>query len=73
MRYGASPAYAGFKRDVGDAVVDLLAQVRERYGQLRNDERALEEILVEGADKARAFAADTVGETRTKMGLGRLR
>jgi tryptophanyl-tRNA synthetase len=68
--YAGGSGYAGFKRDVGEAVVELLAPVRERYGPHRDDERALEVILVEGAEKARAIAADTVTRARTRMGLG---
>ena len=33
--------YGDFKQAVGEAVVDYLAPVRERYGELRPDEAAL--------------------------------
>ena len=69
--YAGAPGYADFKRDVGDAVVKLLAPVRDRYGPLRDDERALEAILIKGADKARAIAADTITRARTRTGFGR--
>jgi tryptophanyl-tRNA synthetase len=68
--YAQAPGYADFKRDVGEAIVELLAPVRERYGPIREDERALEAILREGADKARAIAADTLDLARSRMGLG---
>jgi len=68
--YAGASGYADFKRDVGEAVVELLAPVRERYGALRHDERALESVLAEGAEKARAIATDTVARARTRMGLG---
>ena len=48
--------YGAFKQAVADAVVEYLAPVRERYQELRADESALERILAEGAEKARAIA-----------------
>ena len=42
---------------MAEAVVELLAPVRERYAELRPDEAALEAILAAGAEKARAIAA----------------
>ncbi|HEY7962231.1 MAG TPA: tryptophan--tRNA ligase [Solirubrobacteraceae bacterium] len=62
--------YGEFKGAVGDAVVEYLRPVRERYEQLRADEAALEGILAEGAQKARALAAPTLAEVRECMGLG---
>jgi tryptophanyl-tRNA synthetase len=62
--------YGDFKRTVADATVELLAPVRERYGELRGDEAELERILAAGADKARAIAAPIVAEVREAMGFG---
>ena len=49
--------YGDFKKAVAEAVVELLAPVRERYAELRPDEAALEAALGAGAEKARAIAA----------------
>jgi tryptophanyl-tRNA synthetase len=68
--YAGAPGYADFKRHVGEAVVELLAPVRERYGPIRDDEAALEGVLRQGADKARAIAADTLAAVRARTGLG---
>jgi tryptophanyl-tRNA synthetase len=62
--------YGDFKTAVAEAVVDLLAPVRERYEELRPDEAALERILTTGAEKARAIASGTLAEVRSAMGLG---
>jgi tryptophanyl-tRNA synthetase len=62
--------YGDFKKAVGEAVVELLAPVRERYAELRPDEAALEQALAAGAEKARALAAPTVAEVRERMGIG---
>jgi tryptophanyl-tRNA synthetase len=62
--------YGVFKRAVADAVIDLLTPVRERYEPLRADEAALEDVLADGAAKARAIAAATLAEARAAMGVG---
>jgi tryptophanyl-tRNA synthetase len=68
--YADAGGYAGFKRDVGEAVAGFLAPVRERYAELRPDEPRLERVLADGADKARAIASRTVALARERMGLG---
>jgi tryptophanyl-tRNA synthetase len=65
--------YGAFKQAVADAVVEYLAPVRERYYELRADESVLERILEEGAEKARAIAADTMVDVRQAMGVGPVR
>jgi tryptophanyl-tRNA synthetase len=65
--------YGAFKSAVADAVVEYLAPVRERYGELRSDEAQLERILATGAEKARAIASDTVADVREVMGVGPVR
>jgi tryptophanyl-tRNA synthetase len=66
----AGSQYGRFKVAVADAVVDYLAPVRERYGELRADEPELERILGAGAEKARAIAAATLADVREAMGVG---
>jgi tryptophanyl-tRNA synthetase len=65
--------YGAFKQAVADEVTAYLAPVRERYGELRGDERALEATLTAGAAKARAIAADTLVDVRDAMGVGEVR
>ena len=62
--------YGDFKTAVGEAVVDYLAPVRERYAELRADEEGLEATLRAGADRAREIASGTLGEVRRAMGVG---
>jgi tryptophanyl-tRNA synthetase len=62
--------YGDFKLAVGEAVVDYLAPVRERYNALREDEGELEAILGGGAAKAREIAVDTMRDVRAVMGVG---
>jgi tryptophanyl-tRNA synthetase len=62
--------YGDFKAAVGEAVVDFLGPVRERYAELRPDEGALEAALQGGAERARALAEETMVEVRQAMGVG---
>ena len=65
--------YGAFKQAVADAVVEYLRPVRERYEELRGDEAGLERILEQGAEKARAIAAETMVDVREAMGVGPVR
>jgi tryptophanyl-tRNA synthetase len=62
--------YGALKEAVGEAVVERLSPVRERYLVLRPDEAALEDVLREGAERARAIAVPTMAEVRPAMGVG---
>jgi tryptophanyl-tRNA synthetase len=66
----AEARYGEFKTAVGEAVVEYLAPVRERYAQLRADDAKLEAILADGARRAHAIAAGTLAEVRELMGVG---
>ena len=68
--YGGS-GYGDLKRDVGDAVAELLTPVRERYLELRADEPELHRLLAIGADKARAASAGTLETMYERMGFVR--
>jgi tryptophanyl-tRNA synthetase len=62
--------YGDLKAAVADAVVEMLAPVRERYIDLRADEPALERVLADGAARASALAAQTLADVRERMGVG---
>jgi tryptophanyl-tRNA synthetase len=62
--------YGDLKAATAQAVVEMLAPLQERYADLRGDERRLEEILAEGAEKARAMARETLADVREAMGVG---
>jgi tryptophanyl-tRNA synthetase len=65
----AGSRYGDFKVAVGEAVVEYLAPVRERYAELRDDEAELDRILAAGADRAREMAAETLVDVRERMGV----
>jgi tryptophanyl-tRNA synthetase len=62
--------YGDLKMAVAEAVVEMLAPVRERYIDLRADEQTLEEILADGAQRARVIARETLADVRERMGVG---
>jgi tryptophanyl-tRNA synthetase len=63
--------YGPFKEDVGEAVVQLLVPIQQRYGELRADEPQLRELLARGAEKARQTAAPTLEQMYERMGFVR--
>ena len=63
--------YGAFKEAVGEAVVELLSPIRERYEALRADERELQRLLAVGADKARRAAEPTLETMYERMGFAK--
>ena len=63
--------YGQFKEDVGEAVVQLLVPIQERYQKLRADEGELRKLLARGADKAREVSAPTLEQMYERMGFVR--
>jgi tryptophanyl-tRNA synthetase len=61
--------YGEFKMAVADAVVELLAPVRERYEVLAADPAELDRQLAAGAAKARSIADPVLERARRAVGL----
>jgi tryptophanyl-tRNA synthetase len=61
--------YGPFKTDVGEAVVELLSPIQERYRELRADPKELERLLARGAEKARQASGPTLEATYDRMGF----
>jgi tryptophanyl-tRNA synthetase len=61
--------YGDFKEAVGEAVVDLLAPIREKFEALRADERELQRLLAVGAEKARRVSEPTLEAMYDRMGF----
>jgi tryptophanyl-tRNA synthetase len=64
--------YGQFKTDVGEAVVELVTPVRERYVELRADAGELLRLLRVGAERAGEAAAPTLAAMYDRMGFVRL-
>jgi tryptophanyl-tRNA synthetase len=63
--------YGEFKEAAGEAVVELLAPVQQRYLELRANEDELRRLLAMGADKAREASAPTLTAMYERMGFTR--
>ncbi|MDO5351682.1 MAG: tryptophan--tRNA ligase [Succinatimonas sp.] len=61
--------YGTFKTEVGEAVVEMLRPIQERYQQLRNDETYLNEVLAKGATNANEIAQKTLDDVYRKIGF----
>ncbi len=65
----AGRGYGDFKKAVGEAVVEELRPIRERYAQIIADKKQLEDIYREGALKAEKLANRTLGKVMKKIGF----
>ena len=67
-RYGDG-GYGQFKQDVGEAVVEVVGPIQERYRELRSDPAELQRLLGLGAAKAREASAPTLERMYERMGF----
>lgn len=65
----AGLGYGAFKQQVADALVSVIDPVRTKTQELLNDPAALQQQIEQGATKARAVAAATVGTAYNRLGL----
>lgn len=61
--------YGDFKMTVGEAVIEELRPIRERYETFISDKRELERIYKEGAEKASYIARKTASKAMKKVGF----
>ncbi|MFE4399688.1 tryptophan--tRNA ligase, partial [Kitasatospora sp. NPDC056808] len=61
--------YGALKTDLAEVMVDFVTPFRERTHAYLDDPETLDAILAEGAEKARAVAAETLAQTYDKLGL----
>jgi len=61
--------YGQLKTDVAEAVIELLAPIQARYGELRGEPAELQRLLALGADKAREESASTLRTMYERMGF----
>lgn len=64
--------YAAFKTRVGEAAVEALRPVREKYERLRKDDGELTRLMTQGAQKASAVARRTLSKVYKKIGFVQL-
>ncbi len=61
--------YGHLKGAVADAVSGMLTDVQERFNRFRSDEAYLQEVMKEGAEKARARASVTLKKAYEAIGF----
>lgn len=66
---GAYGSYGALKKDVAEAVVELLRPVRERHAELAADPEYVDGVLRDGAERARATARPRVDAAYRAVGL----
>jgi len=63
----AGKGYGQFKSEIAETIVEFLRPFQERVKEF--DDAVLEQILKEGAEKARSIAAETLKDVYQKMGI----
>ncbi len=61
--------FGAFKPALAEALVGLIAPIRERLGDLRRDTAELDRILAEGAARASALGAPVLARAKAAVGL----
>ena len=64
--------YGRFKEDVGEAVIEVLLPIQQRFAELRADEAKLRRLLELGAEKGREASAPTLAAMYERMGFAKL-
>jgi tryptophanyl-tRNA synthetase len=67
----AGQGFGAFKPALADAVVALVAPIRQRLDQLRCDPAELDRILAAGSERASEIGAPVLAAARTAVGLTR--
>ncbi|WP_336797727.1 tryptophan--tRNA ligase [Erwinia aphidicola] len=65
----AGQMYGHLKGAVADAVSQMLGELQERYHRFRNDEAFLDQVMRDGAAKARAQAQETLKKVYEAIGF----
>src|SRR5258708_3576132 len=68
QRY-AGIGYGAFKKDLAEVVVDALAPIRERAEKMLADEAELDQLLADGAARAKEAASQTMPLLRDPVGF----
>ena len=66
---GKYTQYGPLKKDAGEAVIEALRPLRERFAELAEDPATIDAILRDGAAKASAIAGATMARVRDRLGL----
>jgi tryptophanyl-tRNA synthetase len=67
----AGQGFGAFKPALADAVIGLIAPIRQRLNELRRDPAELDRILADGAARAAEIGAPVLEKARVAVGLDR--
>ena len=67
----AGQGFGAFKPVLADRLIETLRPIRQRFLELKRDEVAIDRVLEQGADKARALAAPVLDGAYKALGLQR--
>ena len=65
----AGRGYGDFKKDLAEVVVDFVAPFRDRTLALLDDRAHLDQVLAQGAERARAVAGRTLADVYDRVGF----
>jgi len=69
LTHFAGQGFGAFKPVLADALVALIAPIRERLDELRREPAELDRILAEGAERATELGAPVLARARAAVGL----
>jgi tryptophanyl-tRNA synthetase len=61
--------YGDMKKQLGEDIAAFVAPIREKAIAIQNDDAYLQQVMIKGAEKARASAAKTITLVRDAIGL----
>ncbi len=66
---GCNIRYGDLKKQLGEDMVAFISPIREKVDDILNDQKYLNEVIIQGAEKARVSARATMTLVRDVMGL----
>ncbi|MCB9435591.1 MAG: tryptophan--tRNA ligase [Anaerolineales bacterium] len=67
--FSTARGYGDLKKAVAEAVIESLQPIQQRYRELTEDVRNIDDLLAQGAEKARAIANRTLAIVQERMGF----
>jgi len=61
--------YSVFKNDLAEIIIEGLSPIQKKYKELSANPDYIKKVLRDGAEKAKAIAAQTMAEVRSKIGF----
>ena len=65
----AGKGYGDFKQAVGEAVVEVLRPIQERFARYMQDKGQLDSLMKQGAERASLASRRTLDKAMKKMGF----